>query len=396
MNSNSYLQSKPRYEILDGLRGVAALIVVAFHLFETYSEGTQYQVLNHGYLAVDFFFILSGFVIGYAYDDRWHKMSVLDFAKRRLVRLHPMLIMGTLIGAVWFYFTDAPGFEPVSQTPIWLFAVCTIMGCLMLPTPPQIDIRGWGEVNSLNGAVWSLLWEYVANIMYMLFIRRFSTLMLALFVGASALLTINYGLNLQCFGAITVGDEATAIDANATYTFIGGFGLTAHEIFVAFTRLLYPFFAGLLMSRLMRKQPSESSYGHGFMVCSVLIVAILCAPYIGGPEFNWRNGLYDTLAILLAFPAIVLLGARSKVDSAHGKAVCKFLGDISYPLYVTHYPLIYLQMKWAATHQHVPASQHVAVAVLLFVFAVGVAYASLKVYDEPVREWLKNKVKWSR
>ena len=71
-----YLASKPRYEILDGLRGVAALIVVAYHLFETYSKGAPYQIINHGYLAVDFFFVLSGFVIGYAYDDRWDRMSL--------------------------------------------------------------------------------------------------------------------------------------------------------------------------------------------------------------------------------------------------------------------------------------------------------------------------------
>ena len=70
MRNNTYLASKPRYEILDGLRGVASVIVVAFHLLETYSSGPAYQIINHGYLAVDFFFVLSGFVIGYAYDDR--------------------------------------------------------------------------------------------------------------------------------------------------------------------------------------------------------------------------------------------------------------------------------------------------------------------------------------
>lgn len=91
--ATGYLASKPRYEILDGLRGVAAMIVVAFHLLETYSKGPAYQVLNHGYLAVDFFFVLSGFVIGYAYDDRWNRMSLKGFFKRRLVRLHPMVIM---------------------------------------------------------------------------------------------------------------------------------------------------------------------------------------------------------------------------------------------------------------------------------------------------------------
>ena len=78
-NSNVYLASKPRYEILDGLRGVAAVLVVAYHLFETYFHMSPDQPINHGYLAVDFFFVLSGFVIGYAYDDRWDKMSLGNF-----------------------------------------------------------------------------------------------------------------------------------------------------------------------------------------------------------------------------------------------------------------------------------------------------------------------------
>ena len=105
-----YLKSKPRYEILDGLRGVAAVIVLSFHLLEVYSKGQQYTIINHGYLAVDFFFILSGFVVGYAYDDRWGRMSLSDFFKRRLVRLHPMLIFGTLFGGLLFYLGSQEGF----------------------------------------------------------------------------------------------------------------------------------------------------------------------------------------------------------------------------------------------------------------------------------------------
>ena len=97
-----YLASKPRYEILDGLRGVAAMLVVAYHLFETYYGGKPDQPINHGYLAVDFFFVLSGFVIGYAYDDRWDRMSTWSFFKRRLIRLHPMVIFGTLFGAICY------------------------------------------------------------------------------------------------------------------------------------------------------------------------------------------------------------------------------------------------------------------------------------------------------
>ena len=151
------LNSKPRFEILDGLRGVAAVIVVAFHLFETYSEGPCAQILNHGYLAVDFFFILSGFVIGYAYDDRWPRMSQWNFYLRRLIRLQPMVILGTLIGAFWYYFGDAPQFGLVMETPWWKVVIIIILGSLMFPTPPSLDIRGWQEINSLNGAAWSLM-----------------------------------------------------------------------------------------------------------------------------------------------------------------------------------------------------------------------------------------------
>ena len=105
MAQTTYFASKPRYAILDGLRGVAALMVVAFHLFETYIPVLHTQVINHGYLAVDFFFILSGFVIGYAYDDRWAKgMTVGNFFKRRLIRLQPMVIAGTIFGTLLFLF----------------------------------------------------------------------------------------------------------------------------------------------------------------------------------------------------------------------------------------------------------------------------------------------------
>ena len=98
MNTQTtYLASKPHYEILDGLRGVAAVMVIVFHLFEAHAGGSHLtQIINHGYLAVDFFFMLSGFVIGYAYDDRWNRMTVGTFFKRRIIRLHPMVIMGRL------------------------------------------------------------------------------------------------------------------------------------------------------------------------------------------------------------------------------------------------------------------------------------------------------------
>lgn len=106
-SSASFADSKPHYDLLDGLRGVAALLVVWYHVFEGYAfaGGTSIETINHGYLAVDFFFILSGFVIGYAYDDRWGKtLTVKNFFKRRLVRLHPMVVLGAVLGQLLFSF----------------------------------------------------------------------------------------------------------------------------------------------------------------------------------------------------------------------------------------------------------------------------------------------------
>src|ERR1035437_8398948 len=109
MNSMSsqnsvFPDSKSHYDILDGLRGVAALLVVFFHLFEAFTGGNHLvQLINHGYLAVDFFFVLSGFVVGYAYNDRWGKMTIGGFFKRRIISLHPMVIISMIVGAIGFY-----------------------------------------------------------------------------------------------------------------------------------------------------------------------------------------------------------------------------------------------------------------------------------------------------
>lgn len=376
------LSSKPRFEILDGLRGVAAMLVVAFHLFETYSPGPDEQIINHGYLAVDFFFVLSGFVIGYAYDDRWMRMSTWDFFKRRLIRLQPMVVLGTLIGAFWFYFSAAPGFELVMQTPWWKLLLIMILGCIMFPTPPSMDIRGWKEINSLNGAQWSLLWEYIANIFYALFVRRFSKAVLAAFVAVSALLTVDVTMNLDVTGLLAVREYAK-------YTVIGGFGLTPDQIYIGLCRLLYPFFGGLLLYRLSK---CRITLKRGAMTwCSLAVTITLAVPHIGGETHAWLNGLYCAVVILIVYPAIVAAGAGSPLTGRKTTAVCKFLGMISYPLYITHYPMIYVQMNWAATHADAPLGTHIWVAVSIFMAALAVAYASVKVYDMPVREWLSNK-----
>ena len=184
ISAAAFSDTKPHYDLLDGLRGVAALTVVCFHLFEAYASSHLDQRINHGYLAVDFFFILSGFVVGYAYDDRWTKMTVREFLTRRLVRLQPMVVIGALIGAVMFYTQGCPVWD-VSAVPVAMLLVATLMNAFMIPATPGAEIRGVGEMYPLNGPAWSLFFEYIGNVLYALFIRRLSTRALAVLVAAA-------------------------------------------------------------------------------------------------------------------------------------------------------------------------------------------------------------------
>lgn len=380
MRKDVYLASKPRYEILDGLRGVAAVLVVMFHLLETYSAGPAHQLINHGYLAVDFFFLLSGFVIGYAYDDRWDKMTVWGFFKRRLVRLHPMVVMGTVVGFCFYFFGQCEGFPLIGNVPGWKVILAFVMGCLMIPCGLKMDIRGWAETNSLNGPNWSLTWEYVANILYALVLRRLPKFALAALAAAAAFCTLDVCLNWNIFGLLTSARDPQI------YTVIGGWCLTAEQIYIALTRLLYPFLCGLLISRIGRFITVKGA----FWWCSLILALTFSIPCVGS-EANVLNGVYNAVCILLVLPLVVMMGAGSAIKGEKSARICTFLGDISYPLYITHYPLCYMQMSWAWSHPEAPASAHVMVSVGCFVFALMMAYACLKVYDLPVRKWLTDK-----
>ena len=383
-NSNVYLASKPRYEILDGLRGVAAMLVVAYHLFEIHYHGAPDQPINHGYLAVDFFFVLSGFVIGYAYDDRWNKMSTWAFFKRRLIRLHPMVIFGTLFGALMFYFGSCAEFPLINQTP-WYMVLLVMFWCFtMIPLPHSMDIRGWAETNPLNGPAWSLQWEYLANILYALVFRRLSKVALGICVAIFAVFTITLCLDIDVTGFL-------AERSYASYTVVGGWSTTPDQLQVGLTRLLYPFFSGLLVSRIGKLIKVRG----GFWWCSLMIAVLFCMPWMGlGTEGDsrWTNGLYEAFCIIICFPIIVAIGAGSSVKDGKSEAINRFLGDISYPLYITHFPLIYMLMSWTESHREAPLGTHIFVSICVFILAILIAYGAYKLYDLPVREWLKKKL----
>ena len=383
---NLYLASKPRYEILDGLRGVAALMVIVFHCFETYIPVFGTQIVNHGYLAVDFFFVLSGFVIGYAYDDRWNKMTTWGFFKRRLTRLHPMVIAGTLVGAAMFFFAGA-AFPQTLQNPGWKIALCFVMGLLMIPCGTGLDIRGWGEMNSFNGPNWSLTFEYCGNILYAFILRRLPKIALGVLCVVCSFFTLDLTMGWDVFGFFPNGPQ---------YTVIGGWSLTGQQLYIGFTRLLYPFLCGLLISRILPGHRTDANPSGspihlkgGFWWCSLALVVLFSVPCIGG-KIGIPDGIYQAVCILLLFPLIVLTGSGSVTKGKKSTAVCKWLGDISYPLYITHYPFMYMQMSWVADHGEAPLWMHIMMNAGVVFISILLAYGLLKVYDGPVREWLKD------
>jgi peptidoglycan/LPS O-acetylase OafA/YrhL len=349
----SILNTKPHYPILDGLRGVAAILVVIFHLFEAHFPDFSIHPIHHGYLAVDFFFLLSGFVVGYAYDDRWGKMSVWEFFKIRLVRLHPLVILGTLIGAIGFWFD--PFTDGQSHTSFLKLLGVMIIGFTLLPSP---DLRGWNETHSLDGPCWSLMQEYIANVIYGLFGRNMTKVILwiVVLVSGTALVVV----------ASDRGDIAT------------GWGY--NTFWIAVVRMMFPFFAGLLLFRTGKLIRIPIA----FTICSLMLVVVFCLPH-----FTY-NGIYESAAIIVAFPMIVAAGAGGEIKGKFATKVCKFFGDISYPIYITHYPIIYIYSSWIWIKKPSP-DQFLPITVGLFFLMILLAYLSLRLYDEPVRRWLKKK-----
>jgi len=368
ISSAAFADTKPHYRTLDGLRGVAALMVIWYHVFEAFATSPYDQGFNHGYLAVDFFFILSGFVIGYAYDDRWGKMKKKDFFKRRLIRLQPMIIMGAVLGAVTFFIQGGVMWNG-TRVAVSMIMIALLLQLFLIPAIPGsgAEVRGNGEMFPLNGPSWSLFFEYIGNILYALILRRLSTRALTvLVVIAGAGLAVFAVGNFSGFGHLGVGWTM------ADYNLIGGF-----------LRLLFSFSAGLLMSRVFRPVRIRGV----FWICSLAVIVLLSMPYIGNGDSPWMNGLYDAVCVILIFPVLVYLGASGMTTDKITTGMCKWLGDISYPLYIVHYPFMYLFYAYVWKNG-LTFVQTWPLTLVVFFGNILLAYLCLKLYDEPVRRFL--------
>ena len=286
ISSSKFADTKPHFILLDGLRGVAAILVVFYHIFEglAFAGGGSITTLNHGHIAVDFFFILSGFVISYAYDDRWTKMSTWQFFKRRLVRLHPMLVMGALIGAVTFAIAGFEKWEDKGVTPVGWVMVAMLLTMFMVPAVPGVpyEVRGNGEMFPLNGPGWSLFFEYIGNILYALFIRRLSTRLLALLAVVLGVVHCWFFVgDVSGYGSVGVG--WTFDDVN----FWGGM-----------VRMMFPFTMGMLLARTFIPRKVKGA----FWICSIALIALFSVPQIPSSGSISFNSFYEFICIAIIFP----------------------------------------------------------------------------------------------
>ncbi len=379
ISSAYFADTKPHYELLDGLRGVAAILVLIYHIFEglafaEYKNGAGNGIittLNHGHIAVDFFFILSGFVISYAYDDRWKKMSLGSFFKRRLIRLHPMLIMGAVIGAIAF-FTEGCTKWDGTTTPVSWVMIALLLTMFMIPAVPGVpyEVRGNGEMFPLNGPGWSLFFEYLGNILYALFIRRLPTTILAILTAILGIVHAWFFIgNISGYDMIGVGWTIDEVN------FWGGF-----------VRMLFPFSMGMLLARTFRPRKVKGA----FWICSIALIVLFAVPNIAPRGEISANSLYEFICIALIFPALVWLGACGKSNGFTGK-INNLLGDLSYPLYIVHYPIMYVFYKWLIKNECYTIGECWAEALLVIVSSILLAFICLKFYDEPLRRWLGRK-----
>src|ERR1700691_4523677 len=295
---------KEHFEVLDGLRGSAAFLIVIFHLFN-YSFGFHgpWALVKHAYLAVDFFFALSGFVVAYAYDDRWTRMSILQFFRIRLIRLHPLVLVGATLGLLGYLLDPFGKATNHTAAPMLLLAYATSL--LLLPSPPVGGRQN--ESQALNGPAWSLMQEYLGNIAYALILRRLRALTLGIIFGVSGLLLIWV--------------------ANMKGSMDGGWGYP--EIWMAPLRLTVSFVMGLWLYRIQGRIRRPKI---GLLVLSILLVVVFQMPKFDTVNSFSLNGLYDAACVVLLFPLIMLCGAHSEAGAGMMR-LCRLSGKLSYPLY---------------------------------------------------------------
>ncbi|MEP7295453.1 MAG: acyltransferase [Burkholderiales bacterium] len=326
-----------RYLTLDAMRGVAALTVVCFHLAP--------WTVRSGYLAVDFFFLLSGFVIARTYGDRLRRgLGFRGFIATRAIRLFPLLAAGVALGLIRHLLqigrASSPALAPVD---LILSVVCNL-AFLPAPTSPLLS--------PIDGPTWSLVLEMAANaawaLLVILGLRRWMPALVAI----SAVVLVWAGLNLGSLNA----------------------GYTWEYLHVGFARVAFSFGAGVFFARF------RLNSRQGGWVSAVLCIALPALLFL---RVGTGSAAYDLTFIFIMGPALFFLGA-SHEPPVPLRGLARRLGELSYPIYVIHSPLLHLVENFAKS---VGAPRYVWTPAFLVV-AVVLSFFLARYWDGPMRRKL--------
>lgn len=326
------------FPTLDAVRGVAAISVMLYHLGALVGDP---KIAPFGFLAVDLFFMMSGFVLARSYEPKiskslsWGKFTIL-----RIARIYPALLLSIVIGVIG---QVIEGRYPSGVT--------ILRSIFLIP-----DIYG-PTLFTLNPVLWSLFFELLINLIHGAICKWLSNEKLVILVACSGVV---YIACIWLYHGPGVGWDG--------HTFPGGFA-----------RVAWGYFLGVLLARCsLQKFYPERLMRKGYSKCIFLVAGILIAPALGMTAFR------VLISLFLIFPAIVIL-ATNEVSPNNYRLLASWLGNISYPLYAIHLPLLTI-FQPVIVH----GSYLLLLNVVLLVILSGtlVEYA----YDAPVRQFLRMKL----
>lgn len=340
------------YYTIDGLRGVAALLVVCRHIVPLHGGKLDFQ---SSYLAVELFFLFSGFVIAHAYDRRFEAgLGFWEFVKVRLIRLYPLYFLGFVIAVL-----TVPGARLMGLSTWPLDPAVILPNLFMLPTP--IRFAG-GVLFPFNNPSWTLFFELLANFAYALVIKRLTNGRLALIVIATAAWL---ALTAFLFGSLDIGYNQRH--------FAGGFA-----------RVSFSFFAGVAVYRLQMRRPCP------LRISPWVLMAVTCGLLVVRLPRGLDRELYDSLCAIVLFPVLAYM-ATAVEPGKMGQKMFALGGGASYALYLIHAPLGGVLNQFFTAYGRPHGSIALGVA---FITAVSIISVLVEVYyDRPVRRWLNKLTK---
>jgi peptidoglycan/LPS O-acetylase OafA/YrhL len=338
------------YRTLEGLRAVGAFLVVMRHVPSLFG-GIR---VPESFLAVDLFYLVSGFVVAHAYGPQLSAGGAFGaFMKTRIIRLYPLYLVGLAVGVVVALIAVIG--DPAGWWTWTRLATAIVTGVLMIPMFPGLPASG----TALDGPIWTLLPELVANAVYARFIRV---------MNLGVVLAI---MALSAAGIVFAAGEAGTLDV----------GYNPTDQWAALARVGFSFFAGVLIYRVVGERERRSAWAP--WACLAVLGVILAVR----PPEDWASN-YEVAVVLLGFPLLIALAAMIEPGPVVGRAFSR-LGLLSYGVYLLHQPLGHL-IETAVRWLHIPIARGGALVGLVFIALVVALSEWLdKAYDAPLRKVLR-------